>query len=58
MRPAAREGEHVQVVGVGAVNAPFLMRGDPIQYQLFIAIAEFIDDRLDGLGVDRRLINA
>ena len=38
-RPAAAQCQHQQVVGVGAVDAPFLMRRDEVQHDFRVAVA-------------------
>src|SRR5690606_8378244 len=53
-RAAAAEGEHDQVVRVGAVDAPLLVRGDPVQDDLGVAVALLALHVVDGAGVDRR----
>ncbi|MNG56472.1 hypothetical protein D3C79_145520 [compost metagenome] len=56
-RPAARQGQHQQVVAVGGVNAPFLVRRQEIQRLLFVAVRLPVQQRLRGAGVDRRAIH-
>ena len=56
--PAATEGQHQQVLRVGAVDTPLLVWCDPIQYNLFGAFAHSINYRCHGLGVDRRFVHA
>ena len=53
-RTAARQGEHQQVVAVGGVDAPFLVRGDPVQGDLRVAVGLPVQQLLGGPGVDRR----
>src|SRR5690349_1230942 len=38
--------------------APLLMRGDEIENDLFFAVRLAVDDRLYGLDIDRRTVNA
>ena len=57
-RPAARQRQHQQIVGVGRMDAPFLVRRDEVQNDLRIAVRVRVDHRLDGLGVDRRPVDA
>ncbi|MNO99513.1 hypothetical protein D3C76_912840 [compost metagenome] len=52
-RPATAEGEHDQVVAVGAVDAPLLVRGDPVQGDLRMAVGLLAFHVVDGAGVDR-----
>ena len=37
-RPAARKREHQEVVGIGGVDAPFLVRRDEVQHDLLVAV--------------------
>ena len=55
-RPAARQGLHQQVVAVGTVDAPLLMRGDPVEYDLAVAVAALVEQRFDGSGIDWRTV--
>src|SRR5574337_1236633 len=55
-RPAAREREHHQVVGVGRVDAPLLVRGDEVQHDLGVAVAALVVQRGGGLHVHRRAV--
>ena len=57
-RAAAVQRQHHQVVGIGGVNAPLLVRGDEVQNDLRLAIILRLDDGLDCLGIDRRPIDA
>ena len=57
-RPAARQRQHQEIVGVGGVDAPFLVRRDEVQHHRGIAVRLAVDHRLDRLGVDRRPIDA
>src|SRR3546814_8983017 len=57
-RPATRQGQHQEVVRIGGVDAPLLMRRDEVQDHLRIAVVAFLHDGVDGPGVDRRLVEA
>src|SRR5690606_28997951 len=58
VRPAATECQHAQVVGIGAVYTPLLMRRDPVQHQFMFTVGIAVQHGLHGLGIDRRLIDA
>ncbi|MNL15320.1 hypothetical protein D3C87_1363010 [compost metagenome] len=58
VRAAAREREHAQVVRVGGVDAPLLVRGDPVQHQLRVAVGLPAQHRRHRAGVDGRLVDA
>jgi len=53
-RSATAQGEHDQVVRVGAVDAPLLVRGDPVEDDLGVAVALLALHVVGGAGVDRR----
>jgi hypothetical protein len=54
-RAAAVQRQHVQVVRIGRVDAPFLVRGDEVQDDmLFTVLQRFRRIRADGLQIDRR----
>ena len=55
-RPAARQRQHHQVVGVGGVDAPLLVRRDEVEHDLRLAVWLPVDHRLDRARVDRRAI--
>ncbi len=55
-RATATEREHQQVVGVGAVDAPLLVRGDEVQRDLGVAVRPESLDAGGGLQVDRRTV--
>ncbi len=55
--PATRQSQHQQVVGVGGVDAPLLMRRDEIENHRVIAVRLSIDHRIDRFGVDRRAVD-
>ena len=55
-RATAAQGEHDQVVGIGAVDTPLLVRRDPVQHDLAIAIGLLAQHVTGGAGVDRRPI--
>src|SRR3546814_16545875 len=57
-RPATRPGQHQEVVRIGGVDAPLLMRRDEVQDHLRIAVVAFLPDGVDGPGVARRLVAA
>jgi hypothetical protein len=46
VRAAARQRQHAQVVGVGAVDAPLLVRGDEVQHDLGVAVGLLAQHRL------------
>ena len=55
-RSATRQRQHQQIIRIGRVDAPFLVRGDEIQDDMLLILC-LIDHRLDGLGIDRRTID-
>ena len=57
MGAAARQREHAQIVRVGGVDAPLLVRGDPVQHQLVLAVRLPAQHGLDRLGVDGGLVD-
>ena len=57
-RSAARQRQHQQVVGIGGVDAPLLMRRDEVEHDRVIAVRLAVDDRIDRFGIDRRTIDA
>ena len=57
-RPATAQGEHQQVIGVGGVDAPFLVRRDEVEDDLLLAVGLGVDHRLDRARIDRRAIDA
>ena len=57
-RPAARQRQHQQIVGVGRVDAPLLVRRDEVEHDRVVAVRLAVDHRLDRLGVDRRPVDA
>src|SRR5215469_5102707 len=56
-RSAARQGQHQEVVGVSRVDAPFLVRRDEVEDDLFLAIAVLAQHLRDAARVDRRAID-
>ena len=56
--PPRDKRQHQQVVGVGGVDAPFLVRGDEIEHHRLVAVRPAVEHRLHRLGVDRRAIDA
>ena len=38
-RPAARQSQHQQIVGVSGMDAPFLVRRDEVEDDLLLAVA-------------------
>lgn len=57
-RTAAIEREHQQIFRAGAVNAPFVMRRDPIEDYLFASFGVLVDDGSRGFCIHRWLVNA
>ena len=57
-RPATAQGEHQQVVGVGGVDAPLLVRRDEVEDDLLLTVGLGVDHRLDRARIDRRAIDA
>jgi hypothetical protein len=57
-RPASRKREHQQVVGIGRVDTPFLVRGNEVEYYRPVAVRLSVKHRLHRLGIDRRTIDA
>ncbi len=52
---ATAEREHDQAIGIGAMDAPLLVRRDPVQHD-FLVPGELAKHRLHGLEVDRGAI--
>src|SRR5690606_5995898 len=55
-RAASTEREHQQVIGVGRVNAPLLVRGNPVQHDLLVAVGFAVEHRPRRFQVDRWLV--
>src|SRR5262249_2216142 len=55
---AARECQHQQIVGVGGMDAPLLMRGDEVENDLALSVRFSVDNGLDGARVDGRPVDA
>ena len=56
MRAATAEGEHAQVVGIGAVDAPFLVRVIQFSTISWLPLGFFAQNRLGGFQIDMRLV--
>ena len=56
-RPAARQRQLQQIVGVGRVDAPFLVRRDEVEHDLGVAVRLLAEQRLDRFQIDRRLVD-
>ena len=54
-RSAAVERQHQEIVGVGGMDAPFLVRRDEVEDDLLVSVGTDILDAGDRLQVDRRL---
>ena len=51
------QGQHQEVIGIGAVDTPFLMWGDEVQDDMRAAFGRIVVDRLgDGFQIHRRAI--
>ena len=53
-RPATRQSQHQQIVGVSRMDAPFLVRRDEVEDDLLLAIRVLAEHGVDGAGIDRR----
>src|SRR5690606_22667222 len=53
-RPAAVEAQHDEVLGIGRVDAPLLVRRENVELYLGIAVGQLAEHLLDGPGIDRR----
>src|SRR5690606_13996905 len=56
-RATAGQSQHQQVVAVGAVDAPLLVRRDPVQRFFGVTVAALVDHAAHGLGVDGRTVH-